>query len=564
MSKFAELSFATADARRAAAKKVGKHLPPDMAAVAVALSRGSNRKGQVHVPEPDTRTVRETTINVLPRMRVVMPLVEPNVIDLARNLPWALPCRTRTGEDGVFVTEWKTPADHADAYRKAYEHYLSHHEVVREIGAGSSTDSWHSPMLLVPVRHTYKDGSKLVSVLMAADGTARVWGSRLALTTDLAAWHTVCDWSDPGARWDLSMATARKVVATARVNSRVTGHAVSDGSVEDWADILIPDPGFSFHDLGLYLYHVHNTPTDADEEPKSPFTEDSQDWVESIDVFTGRDPFDLMSLSPACAEDRDQVTHTTESLHTDLLSVASNKHVTARRVTLAAVAFHQWATARKVDLYDHEVWFMFRQWLHTATSKTRQLDYMAHQTLLRLVLDLPVMRSWPDCDLYGIAADLDNTSLYDPLTDPSSDWFTLTAMRGLTYAVLYGHLNGDPIGPSETYRAAEQAMNEAYEAAKTEAENNGTDPDAATDGLPDLTDTPDFQREMRHRTLFAAWPDNILDRLLTTPEGHKVVLAYAAHAAAGTIPPNLFDFRATTAGQRVHLLDPAETTLSGR
>lgn len=569
MSKFAELTFASSDARRAAAKKVGKYLPPDMAAVTVAVSRG-NRDGDVYVPEPDTRTAYRSTITVLPRLRVATAMVEPNVINLARNLSTALPCRTRTGADGVFVTEWASPAEHAAAYATVYKDYLNTHEVVGDIGRGFSTDSWHSPMLLVPVRHTYADGSKSVSALMAADGTARVWGSRLALATDLAAWHTVCDWSDPGTRWDLSMATARKVVAAARVNSRATGiitdgkdpgragakYALSDGSVEDWADILIPDPEFSFHDLGLYLYHVHNSPAQVQVDPQSPFTEGSQDWVKSIDVFTGRDPFDLMGLSAARTEDRDEVAETAEAMHEDLLRVSSSKEVTARRITLAAVAWRQQGAAGTVGLSDTEPWFGLRQWLHTVTTQTRHLHHRANQTLLGLARDLPALRPFPDCDLYGIGRDLDNNALYPPLDDPTSDWFALTAMRALTYAALHGHLIGAEMDRGPAYRAAEQAMNEAYDAAYDEAEREGLDPDKATEDLPDLTDTPEVAAEMAERTLFVAWPDNILDRLVTTPEGHRVVLAYAAHAVAGTIPPNLFGYRATTAGQRVDLLDP--------
>lgn len=573
MSVFTDLTFASADDRRKIAKAYRSVLPGDFAALTAAILRGNPHAS---VPEADTRTSHTQTVPVLGRRRILTALVEPNTLAMARNYSiFPRHGQVTRGQDGVFEVRWATVGDHEAVYRDAYTHYRDTHEVVGEVTKGSRLDSWHSPLLLIPVRHTYDDGTAPMTVWMCADGNARLWGARAALAADLTRWGLTHPWTNPGTRWDLSMAEVRTVVAAARQHARTPGRpttatatgtgtgsqaaaswAVCDGSVEDWADLLLPG-AFSgkFHDLGTYLYQVHNR---AEDEP-SPFVEDSHAWVASIDVFTGRDPFDLLGLNPADPEDREQVTEDTAAIHADLLTAVTNKDATARRVTLAAVAAAQQATAAGHPvLADPDQQVTFRQWLITATSQTRGLFYDANETIMGLIRDLLALRPLPDCDLYGIGQDLANNSLYDPLDDPASPWFTTTTLRGLVYAILHGHLHGEAIPPSPAYTAARDAQYAADQAAEEAAAEAGTEVD--WDTHPDLLDTPALRAEERDRAFFKRLPDNLLHRLLTTPEGHQVILGYAHDACTGVVPSNRFTNRATGAGQVVHLTVPDQAT----
>jgi hypothetical protein len=568
MTSFDALTFASADQRRSLAKKFAAHLPADIASAAAALNAVSTvfpAPSEPPLRDPETLTVHDLQFTVLPRVRILSALVEPNTLPMGRNMTLRRrSISTQSDTDGVYVTRWNTLADHEAAYRDSFEHYLSTHDLVTAIAHGATLDSWHSPLLLVPVRHEYADGTRPVSALMAADGTARIWGARMALAADLSAWGVTHEWTDPSARWTLGVADIRKAVAAARtqvaaidaaieraieqdpdttIGRRLAG--VSSGSVEDWANILTP--GFTFSDLGMYLYHTHSTHTPVED---GPFCDEVVDWVQSIDVFRGVNPFDLLGMDPADPVDREQVVADAEELHRDLLTVVTNKDQTARRVALMANAVSYLPsggeTVEEVEVSRSE---LFHRWLGPALTRTRALHWAAVPGIVRLRHTLATMRSFPDCDLYGVNGDLGSHSLYAPLDDPTSEWFTLTTMRGLTYAILHGHLDAVTTARSEEFMAAEKVLDDAYEAL---VESVGED--AAIEQFKH--EMPDeFAIEERLLPIMGDFADSVLTRLLTTTEGHAVVLHYAAHAAAGTVPENRFRYRVVSGQQRVEFVE---------
>lgn len=462
MSSIADLVVPSSDARRKAAAKFAKHLPADAAAAAVALTlpqRGDRGPLDVHVEN------HPSDMPALLRTRVLVPLVEPNVLSWGRMITRPGAPHPTTSTDGIVTTTWASPAQHAAAAGAVVREYEQRHSAVEDIAeyvSHSRLDSWHEPLALVPVRHTYKDGSSSVLRWMAADGTARVVGARLAFARSFAPWLADHPYADAYVDWPTDTVTLRQFLAAARTEAERQAEArqaedpdlsevnpswfLTSPGIEDFASLIMPTLDNAkggntkvdmVHTVGHWNFMSHTGGSRPDPDA---FTDEVRNYLESMDVWSGKDPFDILGADPADADGRDSVSYAEEQVTEWLATAGGPDDVKAQRIAAFMVAVSDPATAPSGDatalLADYAITILgnngFARMVGTDLGAVRE-DLVAALGAPRLG------------DLYGVYGDLTCGEVNDPLRDPTSPWFWLGAAQGLTYAAVLGHLTGTGI-----------------------------------------------------------------------------------------------------------------------
>ena len=459
MSSIADLVVPSSDARRKAAARFARHLPADAAAAAVALTlpqRGD--RGPIDVDVEN----HPCGMPALLRTRVLVPLVEPNVLSWGRMItrPGA-PHPTMT-EDRIITASWNSPAEHATAAGAVVREYEQRHsgtEDIAEFVSHSRLDSWHEPLALVPVRHTYQDGSASVLRWMAADGTARIVGARLAFARAFAPWLTDHPYADPYADWPTGTVVLRRFLAAARIEADRQAAArraedpdlnqvnpswfLTSPGIEDFASLIMPTAEANgqdgakvdmVHKVGMWNFLTHTGGTRPDPDA---FSDEVRNYLESLDVWSGKDPFDILGTDPADADGRDQVTYAEEQVTEWLATAGGPEDVKAQRIAAFMVAVSDPATAPSGDattlLTDYAITILgnngFARMVGTDLGAVRE-DLVATLGAPRLG------------DLYGVWGDLTSGDVNTPLRNPNNHWFWLGAAQGLTYAAVLGHLTG--------------------------------------------------------------------------------------------------------------------------
>lgn len=524
--------FDNADQRRKNAARFARAgMPADLAAAAASMFTSAEDRPDLTVHERANPV--GGTLPILQRLRIIVGAIEPNLLFIGRGI-------TRTGPrpavssdpDGAYRVLWDSPAAHAEATRQIVNYYLTHHEVAGLVADIGRLDTWHSPFLLTGVRHTYTDGSDPVSRWMCADGNAMLIGARHAIAADLSEWGVQHPWADPTGYWPADVATLRTVAAASHDaltagGVSTTGWPRSTGVATQWADFIVPSPALSSHDLGNWLYHEHNTKPRPDVET-FPLHEPVKDWLATVDPFAGLDAElieEIVGVDLSTREGREEVAAVEEEMDAFLTEVASNKDTTAARLALAATALAATPTAAlhwpvSEDWTNHpfaaQEWFVkgsvFHSYAARATRRSRENDWLTAAGLNTIRHHLATTRSFPVAgDLYGVWQDL-RGGFYGggPLSDPDSDWFTLTAMWGLSYAALHGHLLFKELAP-------------------TTHEHDGT--------TPAVSETAAEDEETAKRILFTALPMAVRV-LLDTSAGQEVICYYAEQATLGLVPEN--------------------------
>lgn len=480
--------FDSADERRKnAARFTRAGIPADLSAAAAAMSLAVKHRHDLRAPIDRTNPAGDS-LPVLSRLRVLVPAIEPNLLYMARGLtrPGPRPS-VSTDADGGYRVEWDSPDAHRAATRSLVAYYDSHHEVVRAVAQAGRLDTWHDPFLLIGVRHVYRDDSPTVARWMAADGNARLIGARYAVAADLTRWGIDHPWADPTAYWPADMATLRTVVAASHkaltTNPDLADHwPLSTGVVNQCADFVLPSPDRGTHDIGHWLFHEHNTKTQPDTET-FPLSEPAANWLAGLDYFRGIDAddfIDIVSADPMTHEGREEIAAIEEEIAKFLTDVTANKDVTAARLALAATALaatpadqihwpvsEDWAK----QPFTHEEWFvkgaLFRDYTARATRRCRESDYLFAAGINTVRQHLTATRTFPTGDLYGVWGDLSDGLHGGALTDPSSEWFTLTAMWGIAYAALHGHIwftEDDTAAGTKASAEEQQARNDLFTA----------------------------------------------------------------------------------------------------
>lgn len=302
MASLARLVIESTEVRRRLAQKIERQLPADAAQAATLLTTPSrqNVNGvplERKMPEPRQH---DSGLTVYPRIRVFVPLVEPNVLSWLRRIAhreWPEPQVT---EDGILTAAWESPAQHAAATVDTYRWYLREHSAIGDIIRSQRLDSWHGPLLLAPVRHTYADGTKDRLAWMSAEGTARVVAARKAAAQEIARWAPDHPWTDPAALWPNDSVALRRLASAARNHFTVT-HPDTDPEhdwsmnywwAEDWADLAVADTDME-HKIGLWAFREHNRGgrDDLDEDTDSldeTDAEDDEDEVRALVYRLGR------------------------------------------------------------------------------------------------------------------------------------------------------------------------------------------------------------------------------------------------------------------------------------
>lgn len=511
----ASWQFDAADQRRKNATRFTRAgMPADLAASAAAMFTATEER-------PDLTTRDRTnpagqSLPVLHRLRIIVGAIEPNLLYIGRGLTRTGPRpKVSTGADGVHRILWDSPTVHAEATRALVDFYTAHHEVVGEVAATGRLDTWHTPFLLTGVRHEYADGSPSITRWMCADGNAMLIGARKAIAADLAQWGVEHPWADAAGYWPADMTTLRTLTAAAH-DAIVSGGAtstwpLSTGVATQWADFLLPDAERDTHDLGNWLYHEHNTKPQPDVET-FPLHEPVKDWLDSLDLFAGLDAErigEIVGFDLSTREGRDEVAATEEEVAAFLTEVSANKDTTAARLALAAAALAatdpttlHWPVTEDLQTqpFTAEEWFVkgsiFHSYASRTTRRSREQDWLTAAGLNAIREHLTSTRRFPAGDLYGVWQDL-RGGFYGggPLADPTNDWFTLTAMWGLSYAALHGHLLFEPL-----------------------------------DATPDETD-----EQVSRRVLFTDLPMSVRV-LLDTTAGQEVICYYAEQASRGLVP----------------------------
>lgn len=558
---FAALRFMGGDKRRKMATKFAHHsMPADIAAQAAAMYRAN--VDNPALPNLNERTnPNQDSLPVLPRLRVVVAMVEPNVLPLGRCHSLFVPKPSiEVTPEGVWVVRWESMADHEAATRGAHENYLRSHEVTSQLARGESTlDTWHDPFMLVAVRHTYNDGTTSQARWMCANGNARLHGARIALAGDLTDWGVEHPWTDPAAYWSADMAVVRTAVAAARTNIAAAdmttlGWSRSTTMTEQWADFVVPAPERTKYVVDNWLFHEHNTKARED-EVAYPVREFLDEWLHGIDIFAGLravDITEIIGVDVATREGREEVSGYEEEVDKFLRTVSANKDRTATRLALAAAALAGTPTDDSTlagvpvgvdcagEAFVVSDWYrkakMFSEYARRVTIETRDAHLGLVEDLNTVRHYLSETRNFPDGDLWGVFEDLD-APLHDDsaLADPSADWFTLTAMWGLSYAMLYGHLR---LGPLPTPLNKTRRIRElvAYEAAKALVEQQGR---AFTDAdEPDEQPMTAAELEEWERSLLYTEAGSMLEWLVTSEQGQKIVVYYAQCAEQGDVPEN--------------------------
>lgn len=454
--------------RKNAARFTRAGLPADLAASAAAMFTAAEER-------PDLRASDRTnpagdSLPVLHRLRIIVPAIEPNLLFIGRGITRMGPRPAVTIDpDGAFRVTWPSPAEHADATRSIVDFYTTHHEVVNTVATIGRLDTWHSPFLLTGVRHHYTDGTPSVTRWMCADGNAMLIGARKAIATDLTRWGVEHPWSDPTDYWPADMATLRTVAAAShaaltRGNAAGGAWPLSTGVATQWADFILPNSERSSHDIGNWLFHEHNTKQRPDTET-FPLHEPVSDWVDTLDWFAGLDSEsigEIVSADLSTRAGREEVAAAEEEVVDFLTEVSANKDTTAARLALAAAALAStdpkdlhWPVSdeRAGESYVSSEWFLkgsiFHSYTTRATRRSRENDWLTASGLNTIREHLSATRTFPSGDLYGIWQDL-RGGFYGggPLADPDNDWFTLTAMWGLSYAALHGHLLFEDLSPA--------------------------------------------------------------------------------------------------------------------
>jgi hypothetical protein len=541
----ASWQFDSADQRRKNASRFTRAgMPADLAASAAAMF--TTAEDRPALSRTDRTNPAGDSLPVLHRLRIIVPAIEPNLLYIGRGIIRVGPRpKVSTDSDGVYRVLWSSPADHAEATRSLVEYYTAHHEVVGTVAAIGRLDTWHSPFLITGVRHDYADGTPSQTRWMCADGNAMLIGARHAIAADLQQWGVEHPWNDPTGYWPADMATLRTVAAASH-DAITSGGApttwpVSTGVATQWADFILPGPTRSSHDLGNWLYHEHNTKPRPDTET-FPLHEPVRDWIAAVDCFAGLNTESIENIVGAdlsTREGREELAAAEEEVERFLTNVTSNKDITAAQLAFAAAALARtdastldWPVAQ--DLQDQPFvtsdWFLkgsiFHSYASRATRRSRENDWLTAAGLNTIREHLATTRSFPSGDLYGVWQDL-HGGFYGggPLADPDNDWFTLTAMWGLSYAALHGHLLFDDLSPA----------------------SHGED---------------EADEDVARRVLFTDLPMTVRV-MLDTSIGQEVVCYYAEQATRALVPedritPAMADMSRRVAALAKHLIAKAE------
>ncbi|MGV8847810.1 hypothetical protein [Tessaracoccus sp.] len=249
MTNLALIQPLTAGQRRRHAEKLNRYMPRDAAHTAVNLIAAPN-------PTPAPAPARdpfqsyvfeqhESGLNSLARQRVLLPFIDPNHLQYGRLIAEVRLPRPTLTDDGILTVTWTSRIAQNAAIRKSVGEYLKTHEIIpqiTELVGFNGLDSWHSPLVLVPVRHQYTDGSPTQLRWMTVDGTARIVAFRKAVTK-LFPWlkdgpdhpyqHVYGNWIPDG----MGMATWRSFLAAVRTQATEDALRAALPSSEDPPDI---------------------------------------------------------------------------------------------------------------------------------------------------------------------------------------------------------------------------------------------------------------------------------------------------------------------------------------
>ena len=489
MKSLTSYVLATADQRRKSQSRLAKILPADVAAAVTLLTMpgvdpdGFNPKATDHA----------SGLGCFSRQRVLTPLIEPNVLAFGRCNVRDAP-RGQVDDEGVVFARWASPAAHTASTRSAVEFYVDGHDLVEPITKQvtfNGLDSWHSPLALIPVRHHYDDGSASVTRWMAADGTARIVGARIAQSSAWSTWLTDHPYTDPYGMWPTDSVTLRQFFAQARAHADCTADEINaaaraDGtfdadspvrpesllrlpSVEDWADLILPKPpvmqeradGTTSRDLGLLVdvglwnFRTHNAGSSLSDSGAADAGSDADercdavtDFINALDVFCGSDPFASFGLSPSVAEDRETVAEMTADVRHFLLNLNNSYSDQAARLALFIISVSDVRAAASGVVAPSTARSLIVEFtIATVSGRKKPFDaaLVCRDEILRIA------GTPGGSDLHGAYAMKDELTP-EMLLNPTWAWFWLSSLQAVMYAALLGHLSDDEVALRDTIR----------------------------------------------------------------------------------------------------------------
>ena len=237
--RLSDMHTPTSDERRQDARKLANLLAPDAASALVPLGMTADR-----LREPKPHPSGGTYLGPVP---VLVPLLDPLLGRFGRlRVQTSLPELTTDPDDGYLTIQWDDRAHLHAALHVAHTNTLDDcGDVVAAIESRAGyngLDSWHSPLLISAVRHTFSDGTPPQTRWMTIDGSSRVWAMRAVLAARFS-WLTDHPYRNPTADWNADpMVTWRTFLGALREHEQtvVPEQFTSATFVKDWADVLIP------------------------------------------------------------------------------------------------------------------------------------------------------------------------------------------------------------------------------------------------------------------------------------------------------------------------------------
>lgn len=451
MQTLASMQFLSAAERRRLVDKYARHLPRDIAAATVLLTVPSQQpiSGHDHRPTKfkEHLSTHDSGFDVFTRSRVLAPLIEPNTFHTGRliTVNHACPDPVADPTDGVPTATWDSPAQHADALARTIAWYRSHHDITEQIAhpmgerhgfSGGRLDSWHSPLLAVPVRHVYRDGSPGRTGFYAADGSARIVGCRVAFAEQIASFAPDHPWADANRLWPLDTASLRSLAAAARAYDPPERWDVPH-ILSDYADIAVPSVETTaqvLKRLGLWLLRSHGSEGTV---PAGHYPEQVVTYIEDLDLFVGDSPGSLLGVDPSSVAGRREISDVEDGVRSWLMVPSTNMNEVAKKIAfmLVATCDPRTAPAGKGLLGA----YVARLCSDVSVGSNGRLDtgFWTAAVPQMMIAQFGAPRL---SDLYGVWGDLTAGSLDDPLDDPGSDWFWLTAAQAVASVALRGHL----------------------------------------------------------------------------------------------------------------------------
>lgn len=431
MSSLADLQIQSSDKRRKAQASLARLMPADLAsatALLAAANRGSRPRLDVEAHPSGLRALRHH--------RVYVPLVEPNVLRFARmNIREPSIPSGSIDDYGLVHAHWTSPGAHAASLTEVVREYQQRHDLVPVIASYvgmRGLDSWNEPLTLIPVRHTYEDGSPTATRWMAADGTARVVGARLAYSNAFSTWLHDHPYTDPAKPWPADAATMRTFLAAARIEAArqadeantiartidpETVHLPSEflmaPNIEDWADLILPDQNL-LNEMNTWMFRVHRA---------TPSGKPDAFISEVLEFLVG-------------------ITAPSSELAQWLLHIENTPSRDAQQIALTAYAITDPDAAlpdrqRPLDLLDDYAWSV----IGDDTTGVVELVDTIRACLVHTLNLHPHLSQRHTFDINEAHALVTGTELTQYATDPAAgDAHLLAAVLGLLYAARLRHL----------------------------------------------------------------------------------------------------------------------------